>query len=412
MADPDVGKLKAELIASGFRPQRFSFLVNKVRRFLWPFIRPYHFFTVDAVSERLARHSDELNRLSDNVRDLVTSQSVLRTDVAAAVNRHISIEAEWDRRVADWDRRVADWDRRLGDWETRLGDWEMRLGDWETRLGDWEMRLGDWDTRFAGSDSRVAKLDHRTRLSLWVSEYGLVILKVGDYLSDVVASEGEWDTHIVALIKEVAGRRQGIAIDVGAHIGLVSIVMARHFPQVFSYEPNRFNYALLVANMALNGLTHVRCFNHALYSRDADLSLGADAQQEIPLPLDCAGGFNGIAATNLGAYDFTENGSGVFATRAVTLDSLGIDNVVFIKIDVQGADGEVIRGAANTIRRCRPVIVFEWETLLARQFSVSLDDVRSIFLDIGYTIEVLKTHNEKQTDYVARPNTWSSSTAN
>jgi Methyltransferase FkbM domain len=70
---------------------------------------------------------------------------------------------------------------------------------------------------------------------------------------------------------------------------------------------------------------------------------------------------------------------------------------------VQGADDEVIRGAADTIRRCRPIIVFEWEALLARQFSVTLDDVRSMLSDIGYTIEVLKTHNEKQTDYVARP---------
>ena len=37
----------------------------------------------------------------------------------------------------------------------------------------------------------------------------------------------------------------------------------------------------------------------------------------------------------------------------------------------RGADGEVMIGAAATIRRCRPVIVFEWETLLSRHFSVS-----------------------------------------
>ena len=72
----------------------------------------------------------------------------------------------------------------------------------------------------------------------------------------------------MALIKEGPSTRQGSAIDVGAHIGFVSIVMGRYFPQVVSFEPNKFNYALLIANMALNGLAHVRCFNQALYSRD------------------------------------------------------------------------------------------------------------------------------------------------
>ena len=95
----------------------------------------------------------------------------------------------------------------------------------------------------------------------------------------------------------------------------------------------------------------------------------------------------------------------MFATHAVTLDSLALDDLAFMKIDAQGADGEVIVGAVETIRRCRPAIVFEWEALLSRHFSVSFGEVRSLLSSAGYRLEVLKVHNEKQTDYLASPPT-------
>ena len=44
---------------------------------------------------------------------------------------------------------------------------------------------------------------------------------------------------------------------------------------------------------------------------------------------------------------------------ALTIDSLGLDRVGLIKIDVEGAEHDVIRGAAQTIARCRPVVVVE-----------------------------------------------------
>ena len=87
------------------------------------------------------------------------------------------------------------------------------------------------------------------------------------------------------------------------------------------------------------------------------------------------------------------------------IGTLALNDLAFIKIDAQGADGEVMIGAAETIRRCRSVIVFEWETLLSRHFSVSFEEVTSLLSSAGYRLEVLKVHNEKQTDYLASPPT-------
>jgi len=386
VAEIDVGRLKAELIAGGYSPQRFAFLVRRVRRVLWPLVRPYHFFTLEALGRERAAILGELaailGELDGRLQRLIEAQSALRTEVAAAVNRQAAIESELDRRTAAMESRLA----------AIAG--ELSATAERANIACARVELGH---------QRLDALDQRTRVTPAVARHGLMLLKAGDYASDVVARTGEWDHHITAVMDEVARTRQGAAVDVGAHIGLLTVAMARRFTRVLSFEPNRFNYALLVANVALNALGNVRCVNGALFSRAADLSLATEAQQEIPVPLRADGDFDGTGASNLGAYVFSEQGSGLFATHAVTLDSLRLDDLAFLKIDAQGADGEVITGAAETIRRCRPVIVFEWEALLSRHFSVSLEEVTSLLSSASYRLEVLKVHNEKQTDYLARP---------
>ena len=85
------------------------------------------------------------------------------------------------------------------------------------------------------------------------------------------------------------------------------------------------------------------------------------------------------------------------------MDSYEFENISFIKIDVQGADGEVLMGALQTIQRCMPIVVFEWEDQLAVNFSVTLDVIKRELSALGYGLSVLKAHNEKQIDYIAQP---------
>lgn len=215
--------------------------------------------------------------------------------------------------------------------------------------------------------------------------------------------DGAWDTHIIELMDDVVRMRNGTAIDIGAHFGLISVPMARRFNQVISFEPNDFNFRLLQANIKINNLENVTCENFPLYSSDVELSLGGQSSQETELPLDEAGRLDFLSAPNTASYMFSATGTGLFSHLGRSLDSLKLSGVVFIKVDVQGADGEVLLGARDTIRRCAPVIVFEWEALLSSAFSVTLDDVRAMFRELNYGLHVLKRHDEKQTDYVAYP---------
>lgn len=360
---------QSELIGAGFQPQRYGFIVKFVRRLIWPIVRPFHFFQLSEISNIsyhlglleqktdvleqktnvLEQKHDVLEQKTNEISKLVKEQVLLRSELAALKNRFLALDS---------------------------------------------------------LDDRVAKISCRLSRELLVtnSVNGIFIGKPGEIISDLILNGEVWDSHIIELAHEViSGRKEGGAIDIGAHLGSTTIALAPLFVEVFSFEPNDFNFRLLRANVVINNLENVHLFNCGLYSHPTSLFLSAQANQEVPLSLNEQGDFDGHLASNLGAYSFSEAGSGFFEHSARTLDSYEFNNISFIKIDVQGADGEVLMGALQTIRRCRPVIVFEWEEILSRNFSVTLDSIMHELSNLSYEISPLKVHNEKQIDYVARP---------
>ena len=64
-----------------------------------------------------------------------------------------------------------------------------------------------------------------------------------------------------------------------------------------------------------------------------------------------------------------------------TLDSHALLDVDFVKIDVDGYEDRVLRGAINTIQRCRPVINIEMKTAKRQQIC---DASRKILKGLNY----------------------------
>ena len=234
------------------------------------------------------------------------------------------------------------------------------------------------------------------------TDVGPLILKPGDLITDHVIRSGGWDEHIVALARSSAPAGS-VAIDAGAHFGTVSCALATHFRQVHAFEANEDNVRYLQANAALRPFGRIVVHHTGLYSRAAQISLAGRALQEVRLEaaIDERTAFK--QASNSGGLMFVAGGSGINAISAVTLDSFVLEDVGFLKIDCQGADGEVLLGAVDTIARCRPVVVFEWEEQLARSHSRTLAQTRQTLVELGYRLDILRDHNGKQIDYVAMP---------
>lgn len=130
------------------------------------------------------------------------------------------------------------------------------------------------------------------------------------------------------------------AIDIGAHVGLITRQLERHFDIVLSIEPQAENYACLQENV-----TSADTVNVALSDRKRLLSMHNPAPE------------------NSGAWECdwvsSEN-----LVRATTLDSLTDYEPRFylpdlIKVDIQGHEVPALKGAVQTLKRARPVVIVE-----------------------------------------------------
>jgi len=331
----------------------------------------------------------------------------LETENSELANRLSSLEQSTDQRLAGIEPGYAGLSGKL---QQETGPLLVRL---ETENSELANRLSSLEQ----STARIDEADFRgSRLAngLFLTTFGenIVLLKAGELISETVRRTGEWDPHIMrvgAQAASVVRARTGApnkltAIDVGAHFGLITISLARIFDKIISFEPNSFNVSLLRTNVLLNGLfDKVEVRPEAVSASVGRMSLAPDELQDIPLPLDEDGRFAPRLGTNLGAYTFVHDGTGLNEANAISLDSLAQTDIAFIKVDTQGGDGAVLTGAVDTIARCRPWLVFEWERVLSSAFSITFEDVKALLRQRGYEIRMLHRHNAKQVDYLALP---------
>lgn len=132
------------------------------------------------------------------------------------------------------------------------------------------------------------------------------------------------------------------AIDGGAHVGTWAIPMAARFWRVFAFEPSRDTFDALRQNLEAHGQTNVTEFHAALGERSGRARMTIDDPAQV-------------AAGNLGARHIAKGDD----VDVVPLDHLALVDVDFIKIDVEGYEPFALRGAKNTLVRCRPVVLFE-----------------------------------------------------
>lgn len=158
--------------------------------------------------------------------------------------------------------------------------------------------------------------------------------------------------------------RERVAVDAGAWLGPWSYWLAKRCPEVWAFEPNPRLADLLRSTMAKN--VHVEGVALSEQPGQAELFLpaatGPDAQATLS-PEHALSGASGVTV------------------ELRTLDSYAIDNVGFLKIDVENHEFALLRGGRETISSSKPVILIEIEQ---RFFEWPIDDVFTWIQDLGY----------------------------
>lgn len=212
------------------------------------------------------------------------------------------------------------------------------------------------------------------------NQVGKFYLPHNDIISNEIASGKLFDAHVVEVIQEHSGK---VALDVGANIGQMTVCMAQRFERVYAFEANPNIATVLKQNLELNNIKNVTVIEKAVWNVSGK-----------KLPFHFPDGTYG----SLGSYGVRLDKPESVEVESLCIDDLNIDNVDFMKFDIQGADLRGMQGAEQTIARCKPTIIFEYESLLVGQFGEGMHDYDNFISSIGYT----KTR-QLASDYILEP---------
>lgn len=169
-----------------------------------------------------------------------------------------------------------------------------------------------------------------------------------------------------------------VFFDIGANIGFFSILAARcagTSGQVYAYEPVKRNADAIVRGAALNGLDTIRVFNEAVGAMTgrADLLLTRH-----------------IGGAALASADVPPDMTGRLEVDVTTLDDSisrhGLRPPSLVKIDVEGAEIEVLRGMTGVLRAHRPAVLYEVDDATREGLDSKARQIASFMESAGYAL--------------------------
>ena len=178
-------------------------------------------------------------------------------------------------------------------------------------------------------------------------------------LDNLLTQRGSIDENLINLTKNHL-EKNGIILDVGANAGFLSLPFAKYVVpkgNVYSFEPDSELYDQLHENIKLNELQNIHINKLALQ----------DDSHMNTIQLQKRRAIHDDGRTNFGLSTIQNNPEYVVGSEFVQTDTVdhflisnNISNVDLIKIDVEGAEFRVLKGAKYTIRKFHPKIIYEF----------------------------------------------------
>lgn len=176
--------------------------------------------------------------------------------------------------------------------------------------------------------------------------HGAMLYPAADmYIGRSLDRYGEFSEGEMEVMRQVVRPGQ-LVLDVGANIGTHTVVLARIVGDggsVLAFEPQRRIFQILCANVALNALGNVHTHHAAVGRQPGSITVPR-------LDLSAACNFGGLSLQGAARGE---------PVPVMTIDGLNLPACHFMKIDVEGMEGEVLAGAERTICKYRPVLYLE-----------------------------------------------------
>jgi len=186
---------------------------------------------------------------------------------------------------------------------------------------------------------------------LWFPDYDTHFPRM---LDKSVKTDGvvryQWRAREAAI---AACSQKRICIDIGSNVGLWSCDLVQSFEQVIAFEPVAEFIECFKKNVKTdNYIIH----NVALGSKESFINMH-------------------IVEGNTGHSHIDPQSIGIGTIPLKTLDSFNLNNIDMIKIDVEGFEEEILKGAEETIKRNKPIMVIEQQK---HEYKDAMTDLPSV----------------------------------
>ncbi len=203
-----------------------------------------------------------------------------------------------------------------------------------------------------------------------------------DHIGYTITVEGIYEKEELQIIYEWLSKNnliRGAALDIGAHIGNHSIFFSKIYKWVYSFEPNPLTLKLLSLNLQ-QFAKNTTVFPIGLSDKEGSVPFFL-AKNHLNI-----GGAKIIYSSDTNNYNKDEIVN-VKVNSLDQIDELKNVEIGLVKIDVEGAEFNVVSGGKETLTRNKPVILFEQQL---NDFQNGRSKVIDYLNDLGYSFYIVK----------------------
>ena len=165
-------------------------------------------------------------------------------------------------------------------------------------------------------------------------------------------NKADFMTREDGIIEHFTPKQGDIVVDIGAHIGRYTIIGSKRVGaqgKVVAIEAHPGNFEMLNRNIKLNQLTNVISLNYAAYSKETKIRLYVPGEESGYTV------YNTIMSNRAGTEEnFVEVNANTL-DYLLQLNQIRQEQVKWIKIDVEGAELEVLKGAQNVLSKSKDI---------------------------------------------------------
>lgn len=204
-----------------------------------------------------------------------------------------------------------------------------------------------------------------------------LVLEKDTFINECLERYGYWEKPTIDICRSYL-KSDSSVIEVGAHIGSHTVILSDICKDgfIYSFELQKLIFQLLNANLLLNTCKNVYTYMEAVSDENKIEYIGEIAYEKIPK-------FN----SGLGSLNMVRGHEG-YPINTISLDTkfYKIKKLDLIKIDAEGHEVPILKGAKEIIKKFKPMILTEFDVNNKQEIIDLLPEYK--FEDISYNYEL------------------------